>query len=117
MVACSRKKWPTNMPEMHAEYRLSPEAERDMEGIWLYTLEEWGLAQANRYTDELVAGFEQLAEHPHHGTAVDHIRQGYRRGRVGRHAVYYRVTEYGVAVIRVLHDRMLPIRHLPSEEE
>jgi toxin ParE1/3/4 len=34
-----------------AEYRLSPAAERDLESIWKYTLGEWGLEQADRYTD------------------------------------------------------------------
>jgi toxin ParE1/3/4 len=34
-----------------AEYRLSPAAERDLEGIWKYTRREWGLDQAERYTD------------------------------------------------------------------
>ena len=45
------------MPAKPAEYRLAPEANRDMETIWLYTLEEWGLEQANRYTDELTEAF------------------------------------------------------------
>ena len=37
------------MPERVAEYRLAPEAKRDLEAIWLFTLEEWGLKQANRF--------------------------------------------------------------------
>jgi toxin ParE1/3/4 len=49
------------MPAKPAECRLAPEAERDMEAIWFYTLEEWGLEQANRYTDELTDAFGQLA--------------------------------------------------------
>ena len=100
------------MPKKSAEYRLAPEAKRDLEAIWLYTLEEWGLEQANRYTDELTDVFAQLAVGPQLGTACDHIRTGYRRSRVGRHLVYYRVTDYGIAVVRILHDRMLPTRHL-----
>ena len=100
------------MPEKSAEYRLAPEARRDLEGIWLYTLEEWGLEQANHYTDELTDGFAQLAVGPQLGTACGHIRTGYRRSRVGRHVVYYRTTDYGIAVVRILHDRMLPTRHL-----
>ena len=52
------------MPEKSAEYRLAPEAKRDLEAIWLYTLEEWGLEQANRYTDELTDVFAQLAVGP-----------------------------------------------------
>jgi hypothetical protein len=38
-----------------AEYRLSPAAERDVEGIWKYTRGEWGIEQAERYTDLLTA--------------------------------------------------------------
>ena len=100
------------MPEKSAEYRLTPEAKRDLEAIWLYTFEEWGLEQANRYTDELMDVFAQLAIGPQRGTACDHLRTGYRRSRVGRHVVYYRMTDYGIAVVRMLHDRMLPTRHL-----
>ncbi len=47
-----------------AEYRLSPTAEHDLEGIWKYTRREWGLEQAERYTDLLTAAFQVLAEAP-----------------------------------------------------
>ena len=83
-----------------------------MEAIWLYTLEQWGLGQADRYTDELAGAFAQLAENPQLGAGCDHIRTGYRRSRVGRHTIYYRITDYGIAVIRVLHDRMSATQHL-----
>jgi toxin ParE1/3/4 len=46
------------------EYRLSPATERDVEGIWKYTRREWGLEQAERYTDLLTAAFQVLAEAP-----------------------------------------------------
>ena len=32
-----------------------------MESIWLYTLEEWGLEQANRYSDEMFDAMNKLA--------------------------------------------------------
>ncbi|MDY0072471.1 MAG: type II toxin-antitoxin system RelE/ParE family toxin [Thauera sp.] len=38
-----------------AEYSLSPAAEGDLEGIWRYTANKWGVDQANRYLDEDVA--------------------------------------------------------------
>ena len=100
------------MPGKRAEYRLTPAAARDLEAIWLSTVEEWGIDQAHRYTDDLTAAFDQLASSPRLGTSCDHIRKGYRRGRVGRHAIYFRVTDYGIAVIRILHDRMDAPRHL-----
>ena len=95
-----------------AEYRLTPEAAREMENIWRYTLTEWGLEQANRYTDELTEAFGQLAENPEMATPCDRIRIGYRRSQVGRHAIYFRQTNYGIVVVRVLHDRMLSTLHL-----
>jgi toxin ParE1/3/4 len=95
-----------------AEYRLSPAAERDLERIWKYTLGEWGLEQADRYADLLTAAFQALAESPKSAPACDHIRQGYRRRNVERHMIYFRVTDYGIAIIRVLHDRMDAPRHV-----
>ena len=95
-----------------AEYRLSPAAERDLEAIWKYTREEWGIEQAERYTDLLEAAFQVLAESPKSAPACDDIRHGYRRRNVERHMIYFRITDYGVAIIRVLHDRMNAPQHL-----
>jgi toxin ParE1/3/4 len=74
--------------------------------------ERWGIDQAHRYTDELVAAFDRLALNPQLGPVCDDIRQGYRRSRVGQHAIYFRITDYGIAVIRVLHERMDAPHHL-----
>ena len=100
------------MPQQSAEYRLTPAAVSDLEAIWLYTLGEWGIEQAHHYIDDLTAAFEQLAKTPQLGAACDHIRRGYRRNGVGRNVIYYRVAEYGITVIRLLHDRMDAPRHL-----
>lgn len=89
-----------------AKYRLTPAAERDLEGIWLYTFQQWDVEQANRYVDILTTAFSELAERPKTAPACDHIHPEYRRRTVERHVVYFRVTAYGVAIIRVLHDRM-----------
>ena len=101
------------MPGVRSEYRLTPEAERDLESIWLYTSEAWGHEQANRYTDDLADAFSQLAHNPNNpelGMSCEDIRRGYRRLRVGRHVVYYRMSDFGIAVVRVLHERMLQTR-------
>ena len=95
-----------------AEYKLSPAAERDLEDIWKYTRREWGLEQAERYTDLLTAAFHVLAESPKSAPACDHIRPGYRRRNVERHMIYFRITDYGIAIIRVLHERMDAPHHL-----
>jgi len=100
------------MAENRAEYRLTPAAELDLESIWTYTAEQWGVEQANRYTDLLVATFAELALSPDTAPACDYIRPGYRRRSVERHMIYFHMTNYGIAVVRILHDRMDARRHL-----
>ena len=95
-----------------AEYRLSPKAQRDLDGIFDYTLTHWGLPQALRYTDLVEAACASLAEAPLQSQDCALIRSGYRRRNVEHHVIYFRPTSYGIAVIRILHQRMDASRHL-----
>ncbi|ESQ81424.1 type II toxin-antitoxin system RelE/ParE family toxin [Asticcacaulis benevestitus] len=95
-----------------ARYRLAPTAERDLEHIWRTTAKEWGIDQAHRYTDILIAAFEKLAEAPDRAPSCDHIRSGYRRRNVERHAIYFRKSAGGINIMRILHDRMDAARRL-----
>ena len=83
-----------------------------MEGLWFYSLQQWGTNQADRYVDDLTAIFEFLASNPESGAVSENIRTKYRRYPVVRHVVYYRETSYGIEIIRILHDRMLASRYL-----
>ena len=100
------------MPTKSAEYRLSPRAKEDLESIWLYSLSEWGLNPADAYIDGFIVAFDLLANSPKAGVACEKIRSGYRKHSVIRHSIYYRETGYGIEIIRILHDRMLAIKHL-----
>ena len=94
-----------------AEYRLSPAAERDLEGIWTYTVQQWGVEQAIRYTDLLTAAFAALAQSPKAAPTCDYIRPDYRRRSVEHHMIYFRITDYGIAVVRILHERREASHH------
>ena len=95
-----------------AECLLSPRAQRDLEEIFDYTVKQWGLSQALRYAELVEATCADLAEAPQRSRNCAFIRPGYRRRRVGRHVIYFRQTSYGIAVIRILHQRMDLARHL-----
>lgn len=95
-----------------AEYLLTPAAESDLEIIWEHTQQQWGVDQAIRYTDILFAAFIELAQSPKSAPACDHIRVGYRRRSVERHMIYYRISDAGVVIVRILHDRMDAPRHI-----
>ena len=91
---------------------ITPKAETDLTGIWLYTCEEWGADQADRYLDQLEAGMKQLLGYPLLGADYADMLTGYRRLQVEHHAVFYRVLESEVLVVRILHEDMDAPRRL-----
>ncbi len=95
-----------------AEFRLSPRAQRDLDAIFDYTVAHWDLPQAMRYTDLIEAACAELAKAPQQAQGCANIRPDYRRRGVEQHVVYFRPTCYGIAVIRILHQRMDVARHL-----
>ena len=86
--------------------RITPKAESDLIGIWLYTCEQWGADQADKYLDQLEAGMKQLRIYPLLGADYAHVFTGYRRLQVEHHTVFYQVLEPEVLVVRVLHEDM-----------
>lgn len=92
--------------------RLSPAAQGDLDAIFDYTVQRWGLEQAVDYTQAMQSAWTALAQAPDRSQDCGHIRSGYRRAAVGRHVIYFRVESWGIAVIRILHQRMDPPRHL-----
>ncbi|QDP98193.1 type II toxin-antitoxin system RelE/ParE family toxin [Microlunatus elymi] len=93
-------------------YRLTPAAVQDLSSIWDYTVERWDGGQAETYVNEIRAAVERLAESPDRGRACDEIREGYRRYGIGSHIIFYVVNQDSVDVVRILHQRMDPTRHL-----
>lgn len=83
-------------------YRLTDAAEDDLVGIHQYGARQWGIEQADRFFWQLYEHFETLAESPYLYTAVDYIREGYRRSVCGAHSVYYRVDGDVVVITAIL---------------
>ena len=83
-----------------------------MLAVGLYSLSQWGLDQTHKYMDDLASAFSLLAANSKLGTATDNIRTGYRKHPTLRHIIYYRKTDYGIEIVRVLHDRPLATRYL-----
>ena len=93
-------------------YRLAPAAQRDLSSIWNFTLERWDEIQAETYISEIRAAIERIAGDPQRGRNCDEIREGYRRYGIGSHLIFYIVRTDSVDVIRILHQRMDPARHI-----
>lgn len=97
-----------------ASYTLSGEADADIEAIAEASLRQWGLVRAEKYILELHETFRRLAAFPDLGRDASHIRPGYQKIEAASHSVFYRKTEDGVLIVRVLHQHMDFERHLSS---
>ncbi|MGB5741118.1 MAG: type II toxin-antitoxin system RelE/ParE family toxin [Sedimenticolaceae bacterium] len=97
---------------MSAAYALRELAVADLEAIWVYTAEQWGVEQAERYMTSLFACFEDLAENPQLGRQRDEVKAGYRSFPQGRHVVFYLVVPAGIEVIGIVHQSADVATHL-----
>ena len=95
-----------------ATFRLSRRAEADLLSIGDYTLRTWGKAQAVHYLLELEDCCQKLADNPALGRVCGDVRPGLHRLEHGKHVVFYRPKRAGIVVSRILHQGMLPDRHI-----
>lgn len=86
--------------------RLTQTAEQQLEDIWIYTLSEWGEAQAGQYVSMIEQGIMQLLDNPYIGKARPEIKKDLRSLQIQKHLIFYCVgTEY-IDIIGILHSRM-----------
>ena len=89
-------------------YKISKEAAKDLEGIWLYTFETWSIYQADRYFNLLLNEIEFIAANPTSGKDFGYIREGYFRSKVNSHFIFYKINKdkTEIEIIRILHQQM-----------
>lgn len=97
---------------MTPSYRIRQLAENDLEQIWLYSFHEWGLEQADRYIRSMIGRFSWLAENSQLGKRRDDVKFGYYSFPEGKHVIFYTITENGIDIIGIPHQRMDIISHL-----
>lgn len=73
-------------------YYLSLEAENDLEEIWIFGLDNWGLKQADDYHGQLISMCRYLSENPLLGKSQDYIAEGLRSYSCGSHRLFYMVS-------------------------
>lgn len=94
------------------ELVIRPRAQADLKGIWRYSSEQWGEAQANRYLRDLEREILGLLDFPELGMSYEHVRPGYRALHAKRHLVFYRSLKGRLEIVRVLHEAMHVESHL-----
>ena len=90
------------------KYKISKEASRDIENIWLYTIEKWSTEQADRYFNLIMDEIEYLAKDPKSGKDYSKVRKGYFRSQIKSHFIFSKINMKNeeVEIIRILHQRM-----------
>jgi len=117
-----------------ARFRLARPAQTDLANILSISAERWGLEGQQRYAAVFAAAMRQVADEPEgpltrkrrdlrSGVRSLHVRYARRSAEAAMvrrpvHVLYYRVAQEGVIeIVRVLHERMEPSRHLDESPD
>lgn len=86
-------------------YLLTPEAQKDLEDIWLYSYETWSEHQANRYIEILEDTFVRLSYMPEQARELLDFDPPVRIFPSAKHIIIYKISGRAIVIIRVLGAR------------
>jgi toxin ParE1/3/4 len=84
-------------------YKLSAEADFDLEAIFDYTEHRYGFNQAVKYLNDLDILFEQLISNPLIGRKRIELKLSLYSIAEQEHIIFYRIMENHIRIVRVLH--------------
>jgi toxin ParE1/3/4 len=84
------------------KYRLTPEAEKDLDEITDFTA-AGNRTAASRLIDAIEAKCRALAAMPGMGRGREELAPNLRSSRVRKYIIFYRPGDEGIDVIRVIH--------------
>lgn len=91
---------------------IAPVARDDLKNIYQYGRRQWGKARSDSYMAILQEQFWSLTEQPLMGIERPEPLPDVRSLVIQSHTVFYRVVAKRIEIIRVLHGRQDPQRHL-----
>lgn len=100
------------MAGTHASYQFTEVAEADLEKIFDHSALTWGPEKANSYLDGLESRAQILADNPDLGTSREELHSKILSFPYESHVLYYQKRRSGITIVRVLHQRMDPLKHL-----
>ncbi|QOJ23821.1 MAG: type II toxin-antitoxin system RelE/ParE family toxin [Gammaproteobacteria bacterium] len=100
-----------------SKFHLTNRAVADLSDIADFTIQSFGIEQARFYRDGLNNCFEILADNPHLGRSAAELAPNLKRFEYHSHVVFYVPRDTGILIVRILHQRMDFIRHIPSSKK
>ena len=90
-----------------SEYVISEKAVEDINNIWIYTAENWSVAQADRYYNLIYDEIEYIVNNFDMARDFGKIRKSYKCSKVKSHLIFFKKNKMNeIEVIRILHERM-----------
>ena len=85
-------------------FRLAPQAETELDAIWLYVARASGSIEiANRLIDTIADGLWVIGQHPRIGRRRDQdLRPGLRSFAVGDYIIVYRIEHEDAVILHVM---------------
>ena len=90
---------------MISAYRVSTDAYRDLDAIWLYGARTFSVEKADDYDRRIHDAFDRIALHPLAAPAVPGRTDGVRMLVEGSHIIFYRPEPTPPLIVRVMHQR------------
>lgn len=91
---------------MKLDYQLSKLALRDIDEIWIYTVQHWSIEQAEKYYMLIFDGIDSICRNPNMGSPLTEVTEFHRRLQVGSHMLIYKQRNNLIFIDRILHQRM-----------
>lgn len=88
------------------EFRITTKADSDLLDIARFTIRKFGVEQARIYRDGLYDCFKDLAKNSDLGRNASQYAPNLKRFLFKSHSIFFRPEEKGIAIIRVLHQKM-----------
>ena len=88
-------------------YRLSEQAETDLEDILIEGLLTFGELQALKYQDSFKRTFDLLAYMPHVGRSSERGREDERRFVHGSHVIFYRLEPDWIVIETIIYGPLI----------
>lgn len=94
--------------------KLTRLAEEDIDDIRIYTIKNWGYAQAEKYIDFIEDAYKIIQDNPYtlQSKQRNDLLENCRVLYVRKHVIIYLVEKELIAILRILHQSMDYKRHL-----
>jgi toxin ParE1/3/4 len=102
---------------MRSSRRLefAPEADDDLRSLLADSIQTWGESQQSAYAARLSDAMDKLLSYPGLGRDRGDLQPGLWSLLAGHHVIYYTADHQEVTIIRVLHERMDPVRYISPQ--